>query len=411
MGVASRIATVGLSFLVTLLLARELGAEGFGLYAFAVSIAAILGRLVGLGLPELIIRLTASAEDGARTATLRGVLRFALIASLALSTLLSAGYLLAVGANPTDAGFWSDPVTWAILLMVPLSAVSGNLKGVLNGLGRIGETIWLGDPLRLGIFLALIAGALWLIEAQPTPVLMLQLSVASSFFLVLILAQRMRAALARLATARGRTWHPRTWGHEAAALGLVGLITAGYQQADIIMLKWLAGPAEVGLYHVANRVSNLLTFFTAAAVIPLAPMLARHHAAGERAETRRLVRSSLVMVFALALVPALAMILLGPDLLDPIFGADYAAASFALQILAAGRALTAGLGILVMLLKMTGLGSRLVWPGLACLGVNLAGNTALIPQLGIEGAAVATAASWGTMLAWSARMAATRLGG
>src|SRR6056297_2613510 len=77
MGVANRIATIGLSFLATLLLARVLGAEGFGLYAFALSIAAILGRFAGLGLPELIIRLTASAENAARTPTLRGVLRFA----------------------------------------------------------------------------------------------------------------------------------------------------------------------------------------------------------------------------------------------------------------------------------------------------------------------------------------------
>ena len=50
----------GFTFLSTVLLARLLGAEGYGLYAYALALVTLVGTPVHTGLPILVVRQTAS---------------------------------------------------------------------------------------------------------------------------------------------------------------------------------------------------------------------------------------------------------------------------------------------------------------------------------------------------------------
>lgn len=152
----------GLMFLATVLLTRLMGAEGYGIYAYAYALITLLAMPAHAGLPDLVMRETARGLVQKRPDVVKGAWHWAgrVVAGLSLVVALIAGPFLVAwqGGLSSPRG---QTMAWALAL-VPLIAL-GNLRGAsLRGLQRIVAGQLPEFFLRPGLFLLLLgAMALW----------------------------------------------------------------------------------------------------------------------------------------------------------------------------------------------------------------------------------------------------------
>jgi O-antigen/teichoic acid export membrane protein len=165
------------------------------------------------------------------------------------------------------------------------------------------------------------------------------------------------------------------------------------------MVGALLGAADAGIYTVAMRSADFVSFPLLVANTIIAPILAAAHQNGERVAMQRLLRISSRLTLLVAMPIALVAILFGSELLGWVFGPSFSAGAQVLAILAGAQVLNVAFGSVGLVLNMC----NLEW--LAALGVGLAAmlnialNIALIPRLGIEGAALASLIS---LVCWNA---------
>jgi O-antigen/teichoic acid export membrane protein len=163
-------------------------------------------------------------------------------------------------------------------------------------------------------------------------------------------------------------------------------------QIDILMLGWLGGIGEVGVYHAASRGALLITLVFGAMNAAAAPTIARLWGAGHLAELQGLVANCARTTFAVA-VPVGAALLLGAKSFLGLFGPEFVRGELTLIILVAGWLGVVACGPSPILLIMTGFERA----ALTALGAGVAANVALaallIPAAGVAGAAAATSIS------------------
>jgi len=186
-------------------------------------------------------------------------------------------------------------------------------------------------------------------------------------------------------------------------LGALHLINT---RADLLMLGSLSGPAEAGVYAVVARTAELITLPLMAVNTVIAPQVASLYRRGEVDKLQRLLSASARRMLIFALPPAGILICAGGPLLGLVFGAEFTRGAFALGLLAAAQLINVGAGSVGMILNMTGYERQSAWGVAVAAALNVVLNFLLIPQFGIEGAAVATGISvmlWNLLLLYWVR--------
>jgi O-antigen/teichoic acid export membrane protein len=388
---AVRLTTVGLSFLTLIVLSRLLGPEGYGQYAYVMATVAILTPLLAAGMPSIVVREIAACRSRGDYARMEGIAVFAGTVALVLFLGLSLVFFLL----DMLAAAWSTPAPAHLLLtlaLLLLATLAGLLSAIQQGLKRIVAAqvpSAIVQPLAT-VILLLLAWSIWRgpigVEAA------LLFAVLAGALALAVAAALTRRAWRQARLPRPRGWHfdVRGWTAAGLSLALLGVLSALYAQVDIILVRWLAGPEATGIFHIATRNAYLLTLLLTSLLAPLGPLIAELHVKGDRAALQRVVRRSVRVVFLLTLPVAFVMIVAGGFYLE-LFGAGFAAGHTALAILALAQLVNVGAGPVHALLVMTGHQARII-PAASC-GVlaNIALNLALVPSLGIDGAASATA--------------------
>ncbi len=134
---AFKLTSAGLLFGLTVLLARVLGPAGYGVYAYVFALVSLMAVPAELGLPHLVVRETARAHVHEQWGLMRGLWRWAALASgvLAVAIAVVAGGL-AWGLADGFSSLQLATFAWGLLL-VPLIAL-GNLAGAaVRGLRHV----------------------------------------------------------------------------------------------------------------------------------------------------------------------------------------------------------------------------------------------------------------------------------
>lgn len=398
--VALKLGSTALGFLLVMLLARTLGPEGYGVYAFVFAIVSLLAIPTQLGLPQLVVRETAKAQAAEQWGLMRGLWRWSTLVVWLFSTAV---------LGLAFAGLWFfgdriDDLTRATLvvglLLIPLIAL-GNLRGAaLGGLrhvvaGQLPEHIF-----RPGLLLGLCLIVILILPAQTltasTAMGLHALASAMAFGLGAWLLWRSRPV--ELAHRPISVYAARDWTVSAWPLALTAGLQVINAQIGVLLLGFFATNEDVGIYKVAVAVATLITFGLTAVNLVVMPYFARMHAQGDRVRLQRLVTQSARAILALAAPVTLFLVLFGEQFLTVAFGSGYATGHTALAILAIGQLVNAGMGSVGVLLNMTG-HERDTMRGVAIAGAaNVLLGLTLIPPFGLEGAALATAA---TLIIWN----------
>lgn len=397
-----RILSLGLTLLVSVFLARVMGAEGLGLYALAMSVIGLIGVVALMGMPSLILRETAQANADQDWATLRGLWFWG--ARRVLS--LSAGAILLMGlAMLLTPGWFPDGILPVLALGLPLvllTALAAMRAAALQGLGLILPS-QIPDALVRPVLLLAMVGVAYLGMGQrltPQVVIVLNtVAVGVCFVIGAVLLIRARPEGMRQDTTRivqGRAWNRAVW-----TLALIAGAQSLMANADILMLGWWKPPEQVGYYRVATSGAGLCAIGLGVVAGVVNPRFAALFRTKDQAALAALAPKAALASFALAVPVAVVFLIWGSDVLRLVYGAAFTPAAPVLAILAVSQLVNTFFGSCIGLLNMTGHERSTMISFLTATAVNIALNAALIPPYGMEGAAYATLAAtviWNGML-------------
>lgn len=386
--------------LTAVVLARFLGAEGFGIYALVMAIIRVVQVPAHSGLSKVGMRFTAAYGAQERWDAMRGLWRrltqWTFVYGIAAIT-GTLGLALALGYYRQDYTF---SVTLAIaaplLLVLPLAIFHGALtRGLQHAVqGQMPEFV-----VRPVAFLVLVVLAAWFAKPeQLTPQQAMLLQLLAGALAVAVAAYWLRKVRpARMLAARAR-YESSQWFKAIVPLSLTGGMMIINNETDILMLGALAEPRDVGIYRVAAQGANMVVFFLTAMNLVLAPQISKLYTQGQHGALQRMLTWSTRIIFFGALGVALVFWLIGRQILGWVFGPEFVAGYAALAILCVGQLVNAGCGPVGAILNMTGFERDTTLGAGAGAIVNIGLNAALIPFFGMLGAATATAVS---LLLWN----------
>jgi O-antigen/teichoic acid export membrane protein len=158
--------------------------------------------------------------------------------------------------------------------------------------------------------------------------------------------------------------------------------------SDLIFLRFLRDRESVGLYAVAYTLVSFITNIGIAYFLTLLPGLTRTSETPE--EHRAVYHTATAHVFAVGLPLAVGGALLSTQIIDTIFGSGYTHSADALRILVWAIPVSLLRDVPVTALLARGREDKILRLTFWAAALNIILNFALIPPLGLIGAAAAT---------------------
>jgi O-antigen/teichoic acid export membrane protein len=375
----------------SIIIARSLGVEGLGAYAYALGIAALFALIPNMGVSTLVTQSIAKGHEASDA-----MVRAAFVAQA----------LLAVGVMALVMGFalllpnQKVPFAYVVLAAVQLgtNSLSWPYLAILSGHSRFDR----------------MASAEMTTAVVPMPLIIavaLLHNTVAGFLLVQVAASLLALFIARRAA---RPWLPEagerypllTLFRQAIPFGAAGSLTSLYGRFDLILLGQMASIAAVGLFNAAFKPVTIMLYIGMTVAGIIFPLMSNLHHGVVPHSFSRLMRA----VGVLAPAMALAVGGLGYWVLRLAFGPAYGSASLTLAILIWSVAARWIYAPLAQALQARG---QVRWWLVALAGgvlLNLAVNWWAIPRWWADGAALARLISEVYLLMASALLVHFKLG-
>jgi len=391
----SNVASFVLGFFFTMYVARYLGAQGFGVLAFALAFTAIFGVLTDIGLQTLMIREI--ARD--RTLVQKYLSNIAVLK--VFLTIITFG-LIALTANLLHYPAETIRVVYLIGLSVVFGAFSTMFYAVFRAHERM-EFEALGGVLGGAL---LLGGALYAISHNFSVV-----SFALIYFIVSVITlgycfvvSAWRFTLPKIEVDLS-FWKEAL--KQAWPFALSAIFLTLYFSIDSVMLSRMKGNEAVGWYNAAYRLVLCLSFIPVAYFSAVFPLMSRFHVTSKDFLKFTYERSFKYML-TLGVPIGVGTTILASKIILLIFGVGYANSIIALQILVWSMVFIFVSGVFGQLFNSVNrqLGNTCI--GAGCTLFNIVLNIVLIPRYGITGASISTvgATSIGFIInyIWSSRI-------
>lgn len=381
----------GLTFLVGVLLARLLGASGYGVYALAMTTATLVGIATEFGLPVLAMREVGAARASENWSTVKGLLHWAERAIVGLSLLLALLVWIGVGllAPDTSSGYLQT-LLWSVAL-VPFVAIGKLRSFVLLALDRTFASQFPVMILRPLLFLCGCL-VLWRVSGHLSPQGAMAAQVfgaAIAMVVVLWLFYRLRPS--GLATAQP-VKHVRHWLSACLPMGLAEGLRLLQGQLGLLLTGALAGTTQAGIYRVADAVTQITALIASVVGTAATPMFARLWHEGDREGLERVAAFSAWAMLGGGLLLGLPLAIAGDWLFPKIFGAEFAHSVPVFLMLWIGSLALALFGLCIAAANMVGEHLLSTRSFVVVALVNLAAGVVATPHMGALGAALASAA-------------------
>jgi O-antigen/teichoic acid export membrane protein len=384
-----RVVSALVAFLSQIVLARWLGGFQFGVYVYAWTWVLLLGGMVDLGLGSAAQRFIPEYIELKQFALLRGFLRGSRWLASLLATLIAAaaaGLLWGLSPHVERADLMPLLIACAALPICGLSQVQ---SGIARSYGWVNLGLSPAYVFRQLLLLALLGLALMAGLAMNAVTATLTAAVALWGVTIgqsVVLDRRLTSKVAP----GPRAYAVRSWLATAAPIFVVEAFYLLLTYSDVIVLQQFRPPDEVAVYYAAAKSMALVAFIYFSVAQTLAHKFAEYHIVGDRRRLADFLAVAVRMTFWPSLASILLLLALGRPLLW-MFGHDFVSGYYLMFIIAVGLLARASVGPAERLLNM--LGERrscaLIYAG--AFAMNLVLCFALIPRLGIAGAALAGA--------------------
>jgi O-antigen/teichoic acid export membrane protein len=388
----------GAAFGSYLVIARLIGVESFGYYVYVLGWISVIMCVSKMGLDSATLRFLPAYSAQGDWPRYKGFVRFSVWVTTGVS-LLTALMLAAVTVAFEDKLAPELRLTFLFGSLVLVARTALEMSSFrLQALKAIIQAY---APLHLALPLLLVAGVAvaWAFLRDQTG----SHHVMGIYFMAATFLAAVTWFLLKKTDFREtvrRIYEPRYWLRVCLPLLLVTGMVRLLARIDVLMLGAIDSTDSAGIYGAASEVSTLISFGLIAANAIMAPMIAQLHSEGRMEELRRSIRLCALGLMVFTIPAALTILLLGRWILS-LFGADFVEGYSALAILCLGQFFNAFAGPVGLLMTMTNYETSAARIFAFAVVANVALNATLIPQLGINGAAIATAT---TTILWNALM-------
>lgn len=374
-------------FILRIVLGRELGPEGLGVYTLAFTIYLFGMQFAAFGIGSALTKYIAEFLDD--QVAIRSYVSSGMTSSIVTGALI--GVVLFFLAPYIALSFFHvpelEPLIGLTALCYPFIAVQKAVLGTLNGFRRM----YLYAFLSITQNVTVVAASIVLVLLFEMGVVGAVIGFVGPTILISALSPvlirdciRLDAPLWDSAALRATT----IFGFYVVLGNSIGFLNT---QVDSILIGYYLDPAEVGIYAVAVLLAQTLTLIPSAVQQVTAPVMATLYGKGDIEGIRRLFYSTLKRNLLISVGSATLIAISGPYLIALLFTEEYLISYIPLQILLLGYAIGASFGAVGATLSSIGKVHIPFRISAVCGVMNVILNILLIPLFGISGAALATA--------------------
>ena len=381
--VLERAIRLGVGFFVAVWVARYLGPSQYGVLSFGLAWVALFSAFGQLGLENIVVRDVVSNRRSE-----------AEILGTATSLRLIGGLIVVIGSTAFYGIFYGfdNQTQLAVIALVGLAqlflaaeVIDWWFRSRVEWRYVFRARIIAFIIATIGMIVCLICGlgVIWI-----AAITLLDAIMVASFLIVEWLRHSERGQPWKAGVARAKVLLSDSW----PAI-LSGLAIMVYMRIDQIMIGSMMTEADVGVYSVAVKLSEVWYVIPLAVTQSVMPGIVSARKAQNGSYEQRLIWL-IALLFWSSFLVAILVTFTGPALVTILFGHEYRLAGDVLRIhFWAGIFVALGVGISQWYLAENRLHISL-YGTIAGALINLLMNLLLIPEFGITGAALSTVGSY-----------------
>jgi O-antigen/teichoic acid export membrane protein len=396
------IAGVSLTYYAQLLIARIVGVDIYGMYAYVFAWMVVLAYFSVLGFDVALLRFVPAYEAEQAWALLRGVVQYSQrrVASVSAVVVL-VGISITLLRAPSMSAELHDAFLVGFML-VPIWVLLWIRCSIVRAFGGVMAAIAPDRLVRDGMLIGLVALATLVLRLHiNAPQLMMAtlLSSAAGLVLASLALRRIRPSAAGDAAPE---YAAAMWRRVALPLLLIGATEALMNRTGVLLLGWFGRTNDAGVYSLVFNIAFVVALPRTAVNTLFAPTISSLFTRNERTMMQLLVARAASWMLSAAACIALVLAALAEPLLA-WFGPGFEGGVPALRILLLGQVIVSSAGSQLYVMIMTGHERSAAALLVASAGANLLVCVVLINLVGLTGAAIATTV---TLIAWNLAMAA-----
>lgn len=341
------------AFLNSILLARILGLELFGIYALALAAIMILVVPVSFGLPNLLLRYVSKYDAEKNYAYLKGLLiranQFVISSTLIIWFLAFISYFFWWGSLDEKV---VQTICYGFFLL-PLIVFSTIRSSALRGLryiiiGQISDLLIRNILLFLGILFFY----MFSIELTPASTILIHIFAAAISFIVgtFLLNQKLKNKFYNISP----IYNNSVWIKETIPFSLNEGIKISKEKISSFILAIFHSVESVAIFDIAIRASSLVSFTLDAINSAIAPYISNSYEIKNEKKLQHILKRSSRIIFITALPVILIFVFGGKTIIELLFGKEYLLAYVPLLILCVGQLANSIAGSVGVVLIMTG---------------------------------------------------------
>lgn len=384
-----------INFVVGIVLARSLGTEQYGLYAFLMWFLGFAAIAVNLGIGSMVTRFVAEALGRQNRGETKALVRLSLVIR-GMAALFVALVILAF------SGFWAkvftdggNQINYVLLAFAVLpNALNYALIAIFSGFQKYEYNAYIilgSNPLRAILLIALAFLGFGIRELLIANILAWVVGMFIGVFLL-------RRLIPLKALIRPSPLNPALRKSVLKyALTMTGVLCLSYllwDQAEVLLLGLYRPVGEVGFYTLACKLPSIaMVLIPSVLGTVLLPSVAEQFGKGDTEKLKIIYLTSARYLMTLALPLAAGGIALAKPIVTLVYGVDYAPVIILMQILFIPFAIRPVVQGAAITLEGINQPTFLFGAGLFLGGLNIGLNLWLIPRYGVLGAAIASSAS------------------
>ena len=380
-----------LGFVNRVIIVRYITQTEYGIYCLALVIISIFVTISMLGLSEGSTRYIAYFRGKKEEGKVRGVIsssiKIAIIASISLATIsFFISDFISVGIFHTHE--LSSPLK-ILSIAIPFTVLINVFIAIFRGFDRVDAKVYFQDIFRPALYLLFLIVVV-LFGLSFLGVIYAYLVSIAVTCVVFVMYKKSPLPMRRNSVTNPMIKELLFFSVPLLAVSMLQMITTW---TDTVMLSYFKTPDIVGLYNAALPLAHLLPIVLVSMNYLFIPIISQLYSKNLMAEMKRSYTVLTKWIFS-ATLPIFFVLFLFPDvMLNFLFGPRYSGATIALQILSVGFFVYASFGAnsgILLTMGKTRLLMKIILIGSI---INITLNTALIPSLGVIGAAIASALS------------------
>ena len=364
--------------------ARVLGASGWGLFSYAISVASLLTMFADIGISDLVIREITQKKEGYRT--------FISTALLLKVIVLTVSTFLVIFVSPFISQI---PEANSLFFLIALILFFDSMRELGLSINRASEKMERDMVVKVATNASIFILGVLLLKTQLAPESIALAYAIGSFvgfvMITVIIWKDLGALFAKVDLKIFKVIIKTTW--PFVFITLIGVIMGNI---DIYMLGVWKNAEEIGLYASVQRIQQFIMIIPSTIAVAVFPLMSRL-ANSDKTQLKTTLEKTLSLIMLVGIPISLGGILLADQLILKVFGEGYVGAIPIFQVFMSMLLISFPLVLLSNAIFAQNK-QRSLAPAYS-LGIlaNILFNLLLIPKFGAVGASVATLISTGTI--------------